>query len=36
MLSRQDIYGQGLRWALEVEAQTGIHGVINALSAENG
>lgn len=35
MLSRQDIYGQGLRWALELEAQSGVQGVINALSTES-
>jgi hypothetical protein len=30
MLRRQDLYGQGLRWALEVEAREGVRGVIEA------
>jgi hypothetical protein len=30
MLRRQDLYGQGLRWALDVEADHGYQGVIEA------
>ena len=30
MLARQDIYGQGLRWALDEEAAHGMQGVIEA------
>jgi len=30
MLDRQDIYGQGLRWALELEARQGTNGVVEA------
>jgi hypothetical protein len=30
MLARQDLYGQGLRWALDEEAARGIEGVIEA------
>jgi hypothetical protein len=30
MCSRQDIYGRGLRWALEMESQKGFSGVIEA------
>jgi len=29
MIQRTDIYGRGLNWALQVEAQSGIEGVIN-------
>lgn len=29
MIQRTDIYGRGLNWALQVEAQSGIQGVIN-------
>ncbi len=28
MLERQDIYGQGLRWALQIEASQGVSGLI--------
>lgn len=30
MLARMDIYGQGLRWALELEKNCGTQGVLNA------
>ena len=30
MLSRDDLYGQGLRWALDMEKQAGVQGVILA------
>jgi hypothetical protein len=30
MLERQDIYGQGLRWALQTETQYGVKGLIEA------
>jgi hypothetical protein len=30
MLSRGDTYGQGLRWALDVEAERGSHGLLQA------
>jgi hypothetical protein len=30
MLERQDIYGQGLRWALQVEAAQGVSGLLEA------
>jgi hypothetical protein len=30
MLARQDVYGNGLRWALEVEARDGVAGVLQA------
>jgi hypothetical protein len=30
MLARQDVYGQGLRWALDMEARQGMAGVLDA------
>lgn len=30
MLARQDIYGQGLRWALNIQERTGIAGLLEA------
>lgn len=34
MLDRQDVYGQGLRWALELEARHGIDGVLRVCRAD--
>jgi hypothetical protein len=30
MLEREDVYGQGLKWALDVEARHGLEGVLHA------
>ena len=30
MIARQDIYGQGLRWALEIENKYGVEGLLQA------